>query len=176
VPRGRTAGVGKPMKAISLWQPHATLIALNEKRCETRPRRTSYRGEIAIHAAQRWTAEQAHLLDTEPFKTRLARHGITRSNAVHDNMPRGAIVCVADLIDDIPVERFGPCPDWQPALFEIAFGNYSPRRRGFLLTNIRRLRRPVECRGYQAIPFDVPPYIARLVRIELEGVIPVVTT
>jgi hypothetical protein len=167
------------VKAISLWQPWATLIALNEKRCETRPRRTSYRGEIAIHAAQRWTAEQAQLLDTEPFKSRLADHGITSGNAVHSNMPRGAIVAVADLADDLPTERLlGELwisrggRGWFPGAEERRFGNYAAGRRGYLLANIRPLSRPVLCRGYQAIPFDVPPDVEGMVRIEVEGVQP----
>jgi len=41
------------MKALSLWQPWASAIALGSKRIETRGWATSYRGPLAIHAAKR---------------------------------------------------------------------------------------------------------------------------
>ena len=41
------------MKAISLWQPYAALIALGFKKIETRSWPTTYRGPLAIHAAQK---------------------------------------------------------------------------------------------------------------------------
>ena len=46
------------MKALSLWQPWASAIALGHKRIEPRHWTTSYRGLIAIHAAKRWTADE----------------------------------------------------------------------------------------------------------------------
>lgn len=39
------------MKAITIWQPWATLLPLGIKQFETRSWATSYRGPIAIHAA-----------------------------------------------------------------------------------------------------------------------------
>jgi hypothetical protein len=42
------------MKAITIWQPYATLIMLGLKRYETRHWSTSYRGPLIIHAAKRW--------------------------------------------------------------------------------------------------------------------------
>lgn len=41
------------MKAITLWQPWASLIAVGAKTIETRGRQTHYRGPLAIHAATR---------------------------------------------------------------------------------------------------------------------------
>ncbi len=40
------------MKAITIWQPWASLLASGGKMYETRPWETSYRGPIAIHAAK----------------------------------------------------------------------------------------------------------------------------
>jgi len=40
------------MKAISLWEPWATAIAIGAKKIETRSWATSYRGPLAIHAAK----------------------------------------------------------------------------------------------------------------------------
>lgn len=41
------------MKALSLWQPWASAIALGAKRVETRSWETLYRGPLLIHAAKR---------------------------------------------------------------------------------------------------------------------------
>lgn len=40
------------MRAISLWQPWATLLVRGIKRIETRGWDTKYRGELVIHAAK----------------------------------------------------------------------------------------------------------------------------
>lgn len=42
----------EPMKAITIWQPWAMLIALLEKGNETRGWPTKHRGPLAIHAAK----------------------------------------------------------------------------------------------------------------------------
>lgn len=39
------------MKALTLWQPWASLVALGEKKIETRTWSTTYRGTLAIHAS-----------------------------------------------------------------------------------------------------------------------------
>jgi hypothetical protein len=41
------------MKVISIIQPWATLIAIGEKKFETRSWSTKYRGELAIHASKK---------------------------------------------------------------------------------------------------------------------------
>ena len=41
------------MRAISLWQPWASVVALGSKRIETRHWSTGHRGPLAIHAAKR---------------------------------------------------------------------------------------------------------------------------
>lgn len=46
------------MKAITIWQPYATLIVLGLKRFETRCWGTSYRGPLVIHAAKRWDEDR----------------------------------------------------------------------------------------------------------------------
>jgi len=40
------------MKALTLWQPWASLVATGAKRIETRSCVTKYRGPLAIHAAK----------------------------------------------------------------------------------------------------------------------------
>jgi hypothetical protein len=46
------------MKALSLHQPWATLMAMGVKQVETRSWSTKYRGPLLIHAANKWSPEQ----------------------------------------------------------------------------------------------------------------------
>ena len=46
------------MKDISLWQPWASLIALDQKSIETMGWGTRFRGPIAIHAAKRFQRDE----------------------------------------------------------------------------------------------------------------------
>jgi activating signal cointegrator 1 len=64
------------VKAISLWQPWATLIALGEKKFETRSWLTNYRGQIAIHAAKRMEPDQLEFCERPVFQQVLSKHGI----------------------------------------------------------------------------------------------------
>lgn len=139
------------LKALSLWQPHATLMALNEKRVETRGRYMHHRGPLAIHAAQRWTAGIRALLSAEPFRSRLAYHGITAGNVTHATMPRGAIVAVVCVTECWDTGTQLPASE-----IERAFGNYAYGRYGIWTTDLRPLRRPVLCRGRQGL-FNLPP-------------------
>ncbi|TRU31740.1 MAG: ASCH domain-containing protein [Microcystis aeruginosa Ma_QC_B_20070730_S2] len=50
------------MKAISLWQPWASLVANGLKLYETRGWPTKYRGVLAIHAAKRPLCKQGKSL------------------------------------------------------------------------------------------------------------------
>src|SRR5690242_8554312 len=45
------------IKAISLWQPWASLMAIEAKRNETRGKPWKYQGDVAIHAAKLYWRE-----------------------------------------------------------------------------------------------------------------------
>ena len=62
------------MKAISLWQPWASAVALGSKRVETRSWSTSYRGPLA------WLLE-----NIRPLKVPLPWKGKQRIFEVPDN-------------------------------------------------------------------------------------------
>ena len=61
------------MRAISLWQPWATAIAVGVKQIETRHWKTDYRGPIAIHAAKRWTRDEREFAEIEVANGRLPK-------------------------------------------------------------------------------------------------------
>ncbi|MEK4348992.1 hypothetical protein [Paenibacillus sp. FSL P4-0184] len=77
------------MKAITIIQPWATLIALREKKFETRSWPTKYRGLLAIHAGKKIDKEACR----EPeIRKALERHGYTE-----DNLSTGAVVAICKL-------------------------------------------------------------------------------
>lgn len=68
------------MKALSLTQPWASLIAIGAKRVETRSWSTNHRGPVAIHAAKGFPKFARDLVWAEPFQGRLREAGIIRFN------------------------------------------------------------------------------------------------
>ena len=80
------------MRAISLHQPWATLVALGIKQTETRHWATDYRGPLAIHAAKKWD-----------HACKEAAAGFARTHPDHRVAllapPRGAIVAVVRMVD-----------------------------------------------------------------------------
>ena len=149
------------MKAISLWQPWASAIAIEAKRIETRSWPTSYRGPLAIHAAKRCIgAEQAHLQSLATFRAALWPLDYGWGGPP---LPLGCIVAVCRLVDCRPVEsftaqeigvnRYWPdrkCPfTWS----ERDMGDYTPGRFGWVLADIRRTQE-VPYRGAQGL-FDL---------------------
>ena len=139
------------MKALSLWQPWAALMAVGAKRIETRHWSTAYRGELAIHAAKR-KVDIEFLNECPEAADALSCYG----------MWYGAIVAVVDLYDvnrteDIIKELHGP---------EILFGNYSPNRFGWLTKEPRQLKNPVFTRGFQSL-WTLPQEIESQVRAQL---------
>ncbi|MGG2920403.1 hypothetical protein ABES04_16665, partial [Brevibacillus parabrevis] len=77
------------MKALTIHQPWATLIALGEKRLETRSWATKYSGPLRDPRRQKVDKE---VCQQEPFRIVLASHGYTA-----DNLPTGAVVATATL-------------------------------------------------------------------------------
>lgn len=125
------------MKAISLWQPWASAIALGHKRVETRHWSTRYRGEIAIHAARRFEREEREFAAVERALGRMP-----------DRIPLGAFVAVATLVDVKTTEELDAM---RLCAIERLYGNYGPGRFGWLLGNIRPLREPVGATGRQSL-------------------------
>ncbi|MDT8758262.1 ASCH domain-containing protein [Sphingomonas psychrotolerans] len=131
------------MKAISLWQPWASAVALGWKSNETRHWSTKYRGPIAIHAAKKWTIEE-----------RVAAIDATKETGDRRlvDPPRGVIVATAVLVgiertEDLLPRIRGTIEDW--------FGNYAPGRFAWKLERISRLAIPIPFTGRQGL-FDVP--------------------
>jgi hypothetical protein len=135
------------MKVITLIQPWATLVMLDEKRIETRSWATQHRGKLAIHAGKNAYPAYKQLCQTEPFRSILAKHGITN----WDELPRGVILGTAHLDDCTMVDLL---PRAMLTPLEMAFGDYTPGRYGWLLSAPTPLVVPVACKGKLGL-FDI---------------------
>ncbi len=137
------------MKAISIWQPWASLIAVGAKRFETRSWPTRYRGPIAIHAARYWDADCSAELSRYAVQAGLARCvGIDplRYTVLKADLPFGAIVAIAVLADCVPTSKLR-----DQILGERTLGNFAPGRFAWRLENVERLMQPIPCTGRQGL-------------------------
>ena len=162
------------MKALTLHQPWANLIAEGIKFSETRNWKPPARligQRIAIHAAKRWNKQEVEML-----------WNYYEQLDFEDMPPLGAIVCTARLVAVARVrgtewleimdgveqeflvgdflyvaEGYEDRPAIQPV---DDYGDYTPRRYVWALVDITRLTVPKPCRGYQGL-WNVPDDIAR---------------
>ncbi len=154
------------MRTLTLWQPWASLIAIGAKRIETRSWSTSYRGQLAIHAAKKWDADLANIATSEPFLSTLAKAGIDSEEGIsRGGLPRGAIVCVCRLVDVCRIHRDcleGITADFKwplPEEPERSFGDYTPGRCAWILDDIRPLAKPIAIAGGRSL-WDWTPSVA----------------
>jgi hypothetical protein len=136
------------MKAITLWQPWASLIVAGAKRLETRSWQTRHRGPLAIHAARKLWPAAAELCRREPIRQVLAGAGILSVDA----LPLSAIVgsavvhkCVRT--DEIDLDLLSEV--------ELALGDFGPGRWVWILRRPTRLAVPIPTVGQRAL-FHIP--------------------
>lgn len=123
------------MKALTLWQPWAQLIADGRKTVETRPRPLSHRGHLAIHAGLHVDRAACKQFGYDP-----------------DTILRGAVVAIVYMI---PSVRF-PHPNYPSD----AYGNFTAGRYGYPLALLRKLIVPDPARGYQGVWDWEPGHLA----------------
>lgn len=157
------------MRAISLWQPWATAIAVGAKRVETRHWPTAYRGPLVIHAAKRLVKDELiYYACAWTWCGALRPIGLTMGNSkpLWELLPFGALVATCDLVDCRPTDSFTQAeldasrmPEGETSdtyrWTERHMGNFEIGRFGWVLDNIRPLRWPIPFKGAQGF-FNVP--------------------
>ncbi len=113
------------IRALTLHQPYASLIARGLKTFETRSWTTSYRGILAIHAGK-------------------------YDAGTGDELPRGAIVAVGKLTDILSTNDL---PTWglELSASELSYGDFSPDRFAWNVTDVVELMEPIPCNGKQGL-------------------------
>lgn len=169
------------MKALSVYQPTASAIALGAKRFETRPWKTSHRGLIAIHAAKHWNIQKSiATVSSWTWCAILRPWGIRMGGKVEleSVLAFGAIIAVANLVDCRPTDSFTVAEldtlrrpgddDRESGVHEWSermLGDFSPGRFVFVLDDVRPLETPILYRGRQRI-FNLEPAFAREVEYQ----------
>lgn len=138
-----------PLRALSLIQPYATLIALGYKCNETRSFSTKHRGPLLIHASLGKRREFRQICEDDPIiRGILAKHELT-----FETLPRGVILCSCELLAVSQIIE--PTMDAQPGELnpltigqtERACGNYEPGRFAWHLGDVQVLPEPLRATG-----------------------------
>lgn len=126
------------MKAITLHEPWASLVAHGLKRVETRSWSTSHRGPLAIHAAVKWDRGQREAWAL------WAREYPQLGPA--ELAPRGAVVARARLVE---VRLMTADLIEEQTALELSAGDWQPGRFAWVLEDVERLAVPVPVDGLQ---------------------------
>jgi len=138
---------GTIMKAITLWQPYASLIALRFKTIETRTWNISYRGELVIHASKKIIPFDNLFQDLNETQRLVIMHTIKSMYGDYNNMPVGAIIAKCKLISTVRTENIRD----RLNTIEKACGDYTDGRYAWLLSDITPLEKPVSVKGKQGL-------------------------
>lgn len=157
------------IKALTLTEPYATLIALGKKKIETRSWGTDYRGPLAIHAARGFTrADYVHaqFLSENYDLPELRDFTNEFRDAVADAFgdTRGRIVAIVTLTSVVDLSRVNAGHRFSSGHIvtplDWALGFYGYGRKGFLLTDVRSLlNNPIAAKGMLSLwEVDVPTW------------------
>lgn len=150
------------MRAISLWQPWASLWCSGVKIHETRHWPTAHRGWLLVHAAKRRIDDHSGSRLDDLCASEFGNHwGM--------EIPRGAIVGAVDVVDcrrtleiEFDHDDVDQANDYECGNFEA--GRYGWRADGFLM-----FADPIPYRGAQGF-FDVPDELVREAMAGARGV------
>ena len=128
------------IKAITLWQPWASAIALGLKKYETRHWATKHRGPLAIHASSK-PMKREYLALAE-------RYGMCDVPGGCDALPLGAGIVICNLKDCILMT---PKLIAEQPQMELDFGDWQPGRFAWELEILNVLTSPLPIRGHQGL-------------------------
>jgi len=155
------------MKALTIYQPWASLTAAGCKLYETKPFYTSYRGQVAIHAAKKYIVDVLdgiYPLGIEPERRAFvaAVRDCLGMRDIRHGLPYGAIIATTELVACHKIGKFCHAPDefgywrsgqyWTPVRAQEAlFGDWREGRFAWQWNNTKLLDKPIPCRGQQGL-------------------------
>ena len=121
------------MKALTICQPYAELIARGETPIENRTWPTRYRGPLLIHAgkSRRWMGFE--------------------DDQKYPGMVFGAVIASADLVACLPLLYPADGPNWPDRWKALSEHEHANGPWCWVLENVRRLDRPIYARGAQGL-------------------------
>lgn len=140
------------MKALTLTQPWATLVAIGAKKIETRSWGVTYLGPIAIHAGKEFPLEARRFALRPPcLDVMHAWWGGVINDWPLDAL-RGKVIATGMLVDVVRIEEdllegpFDLTKLGEIGEHEAAFGDYTPGRFAWVLRDVVKID-PVPARG-----------------------------
>jgi len=158
------------MKALTIWQPWASLLACGAKQYETRSWAISYRGPIAIHAAKKNVFDALALIPV-PVALEMKR----LIGAEWNDLPTGAVIATGELVNvwhivhhpglDVDTAKFinigaeSMTEDkhdptfgdyFVPSKQEFVLGDWTPGRYAWEIANVK-MTAPVPIKGRQGL-------------------------
>lgn len=145
------------MRAISLWQPWASLWLSPAKVHETRHYRTMVRGPVIVHAAKR----PIDLIDSD-LEDLVGEHypepcEIRGGRSLVDCLPLGALLGIVHITDCVPTIGIGGKTQ-HASLADLLAGDWSAGRYAWRRSYYRRFETPIPWKGKQGF-FEVPDNI-----------------
>lgn len=166
------------MKAITLWQPYASLIACGAKKHETRSWATGYRGPIAIHASSRninrvlkdmfplgdWTYSPDYSAKNHFVNAVQEATGFKNL----DELPVGCVIATDNLKECYKIIKVFPpsvpCGEYLAMVetgvrnimfgitaYDYFFGDWTPGRYAWRISDVKMLPEPVPAKGAQGL-------------------------
>jgi hypothetical protein len=164
---------GEDVKAISIMQPHASLVAIRAKHNETRSWATKYRGPLVIHASAKMGRKQKELCLQEPFATAiydLVIDGGGLNPVIEFDL--GAIIATCNLVDIYAIAGYKDMINVNPNAEKLlrpfpgeperSFGDYTPGRYAWILADMRQIE-PIPCKGKLGL-WNVPTEIEEMIK------------
>jgi hypothetical protein len=133
------------MRAITLWQPWATLIILGIKSVETRSFFIAGFGDIVIHAALHKDKECRNFAESPIVKPLLQAAGYNN----YDALPFGQVLGIVNYYDVLPTEE--AAKDKRVDYRQLLLGDFHSNRYALFLKYVRRLEEPYPWKGQQGI-------------------------
>jgi activating signal cointegrator 1 len=132
------------VKALTVYQPWATLETLGLKGTETRGRPTKHRGPLVIHAGKQWSVREQRAAVNIDAYLRRSLGGV----GLPDELPRGCVIGVGNLLDCFQVTEENQC---HFAEFDRVAGDLSLGRWVWVLEHVKALREPIPWPGAQGL-------------------------
>lgn len=138
------------MKAITVWQPWASLLATGKKHIETRSWRTNYRGEILIHAAKKPYSQVELMI---PREDRKLIENALRLKYIDwkERVPTSVIVGKANLVNCVLIDETTSELIKEQHPDEYAFGDFTPGRYAWVMESPVLFKEPIPAKGKQGL-------------------------
>lgn len=125
------------MKAVTMWEPWASLFAEGHRKIDTRSWYTHFRGPLVIHAALR--TPELHTLSWVTGEFMRKAMELLGETSTHPGMA----LCTVRLVNIVPVEEIREGLSEQ----ELLLGNYSSGRHAWIFEDLRKFKKPFRVKG-----------------------------